>query len=42
MPLVELGAEAAVATAALDRPALDAFRDRFPAQLDADRFTLGG
>ena len=41
MPLVELGAEAAVATAALDRPALDAFRDRFPAQLDADRFTLG-
>jgi omega-amidase len=40
-PLVELGAEAAVASAALDRPALDAFRDRFPAQLDADRFTLG-
>jgi omega-amidase len=42
MPLAELGAEAAVATAALDRSALDAFRDRFPAQLDADRFTLGG
>jgi omega-amidase len=38
--LVELGAEAAVATVALDRPTLDAFRDRFPAQLDADRFTL--
>jgi omega-amidase len=40
-PLVELGAEAAVATAALDAGALGAFRDRFPAQLDADRFTLG-
>ena len=39
-PLLELGAEAAVASVALDRPTLDAFRDRFPAQLDADRFTL--
>jgi predicted amidohydrolase len=38
--LLELGAEAAVASVALDRPTLDAFRDRFPAQLDADRFTL--
>ena len=40
-PLVELGAGAEVATVALDGGALDAFRDRFPAQLDADRFTLG-
>ena len=39
-PLVELGAAAGLATVALDGAALDAFRDRFPAQLDADRFTL--
>jgi omega-amidase len=39
-PLVELGAEAKVATATLDGEALRAFRTRFPANLDADRFTL--
>ena len=40
--LVELGAGPAHATIALDRRSLDEFRDRFPAQLDADRFTLLG
>jgi omega-amidase len=39
-PLVELGAEAKVATATLDGEALRAFRARFPAHLDADRFVL--
>lgn len=39
-PVVELGSEPAVVTAVIDRAALDEFRDRFPAQLDADRFTL--
>lgn len=39
-PLLELGAAAAVATVELDGSALAAFRERFPAQLDADRFTL--
>jgi hypothetical protein len=29
-----------VATAALDAAALAAFREKFPAHLDADRFTL--
>jgi omega-amidase len=39
-PLTELGAEAAVVNVELDRAALRAFRERFPAHLDADRFTL--
>lgn len=39
-PLVQLGSEAAVTTVELDLAALRAFRDRFPAHLDADRFTL--
>ena len=39
-PVVELGSEPAVVTAVIDRAALGEFRDRFPAQLDADRFTL--
>jgi len=39
-PLAELGDEAAVVTVELDRAALRAFRERFPAHLDADRFTL--
>lgn len=38
--LVQLGSESAVATVELDLAALRAFRDRFPAHLDADRFTL--
>jgi omega-amidase len=39
-PLAQLGAEAAVTTVELDLVALRAFRERFPAHLDADRFTL--
>lgn len=39
-PLAELGSDAAVATVELDGAALRAFRERFPAHLDADRFTL--
>jgi omega-amidase len=39
-PLVELGSDSAIATAQLDHDALHAFRERFPAHLDADRFTL--
>lgn len=39
-PLAELGEESAVTTVELDRAALLAFRERFPAHLDADRFTL--
>ncbi len=39
-PLADLLAESAVTTVELDRTALRAFRDRFPAHLDADRFTL--
>lgn len=39
-PLAELGAAPGVVTVALQRSALGEFRDRFPAQLDADRFTL--
>jgi predicted amidohydrolase len=40
MPLAALGNVPAVATVALDGEALQAFRERFPAQLDADRFSL--
>lgn len=39
-PLAELGSAPAVATVCLDARALRAFRERFPAHLDADRFTL--
>jgi omega-amidase len=39
-PLVELGSAAAVTTVELDIGALRAFREKFPAQLDADAFTL--
>jgi predicted amidohydrolase len=39
-PLAELGADPAVVTVELDLAALRAFRERFPAHLDADRFTL--
>ena len=38
--LSDLGEAAGVATVALDSAALAAFRERFPAHLDADRFTL--
>jgi len=41
-PLIELGSTAAVTTVELDISALRAFRDKFPAQLDADAFTLEG
>jgi predicted amidohydrolase len=39
-PLVELGPRQAVATVTLSGEHLAAHRERFPAQLDADRFTL--
>ena len=39
-PIAELADESAVTTVALDGEALHAFRERFPAHLDADRFTL--
>lgn len=38
--LADLTDEAAIKTVALDGAALRAFRERFPAHLDADRFTL--
>lgn len=38
--LAELGGESAVTTVELDGDALQAHRERFPAHLDADRFTL--
>ena len=39
-PLAELGAEPALVSVALDAGPLHAFREKFPAYLDADRFTL--
>jgi omega-amidase len=39
-PLAELGAEPEMATVTLDVARLRAFRETFPAHLDADRFTL--
>jgi omega-amidase len=39
-PLAELADESAVTAVELDGDALRAFRERFPAHLDADRFTL--
>jgi predicted amidohydrolase len=38
--LADLGGEAGVVTVALDAAALRAFREKFPAHLDADAFTL--
>jgi predicted amidohydrolase len=40
MPLVELGAQPQVVTTTLSAAALQAHRQRFPAQLDADAFSL--
>ena len=39
-PLAELGAEPAFVTVELDAGPLHTFREKFPAHLDADRFTL--
>ena len=39
-PLAELGGEPVLATVELDSAPLAAFREKFPAHLDADRFTL--
>lgn len=39
-PMVDLGAQEQVATVTLDAAALAAFRDKFPAWMDADPFTL--
>jgi omega-amidase len=39
-PLIEFGAQPQVATTTLSAAALAAHRERFPAQLDADRFDL--
>ena len=39
-PLAEAGNVTAVVSAELDGEALRAFRERFPAHLDADTFTL--
>jgi len=39
-PLAELGAEPALVTVVLDAARLHALREKFPAHLDADRFTL--
>ena len=39
-PLAELGGESAVTTVEIDAEPLKAFRERFPAHLNADRFTL--
>jgi hypothetical protein len=40
MPLLELGNEARLATVAVDAGAVREWRDRFPAHLDADAFSL--
>jgi omega-amidase len=39
-PLADLGSQAEIRTVELDPAALRAFREKFPAQLDADRFHL--
>jgi omega-amidase len=41
-PLADLGSAPAIHTIELDLRSLRAFRERFPAHLDADRFTLTG
>jgi omega-amidase len=40
MPLLELGADTRLATVAIDAKAVREWRDRFPAHLDADAFSL--
>ena len=40
MPLLELGSEAKVATVPIDPAAVRDWRDKFPAHLDADAFSL--
>ena len=40
MPLVEFGSQSQVATVAFSAAGLLAHRERFPAQLDSDRFEL--
>jgi predicted amidohydrolase len=40
MPLLELGGEARVATVPIDPDSVREWRDRFPAQLDADAFSF--
>ena len=40
LPLIELGPQTQVATVSFSAAALKAHRERFPAQLDADRFEL--
>jgi predicted amidohydrolase len=40
MPLLELGADARLATVPIEADAVREWRDRFPAQLDADAFSL--
>ena len=39
-PLAQLGSVPSVTTVELDGAALQAFREKFPAHLDADRFTV--
>lgn len=39
-PLVELGAQEQIVTVCLDQPLLSAHRERFPAWMDADDFTI--
>jgi predicted amidohydrolase len=41
-PLVELGGQEQVVTVSMEPAALDAFRQRFPAWMDADPFALQG
>jgi omega-amidase len=40
MPLLELGAEPRIATVSIDAQAVREWRDKFPAHLDADAFSL--
>ena len=40
MPVATLGGAPSASTVSLDLAALREFRERFPAHLDADRFTL--
>jgi predicted amidohydrolase len=40
MPLLELGSEPRIATVPIDGQAVREWRDRFPAHLDADAFSL--
>jgi predicted amidohydrolase len=38
--MADLGAQEQVVTVALDHPALQAFREKFPAWMDADAYEL--